>query len=576
MKLPQKTEAIKSLAEMVEELNEAKGDTDAFLSDISEIGPDELDFTEDDELSEEEKGLVEKIKTPEDAKKVLKTSIDDLQRVSDSLDGLSGQVEEELTEAAIKRYSAKYAASLISLAEATDKVLADSKEAIAHWAFLKRARKVKPAAVTAAPASFDPIDQAFANMEKSLTFVEKFAKLLGYEKTKGQEVSGKEVDATAVPPTGADFSGDKFPQGKNTAEVENRAWAAGAGKFDRDVNWEGSKINPAVDQRLTTVDYPRNDAPYINASFKFNKDNKFSSYWEIVDPRAGKKVIADFVNVPADIGTKNEASFKLFSSKQYGKRILNEVTATGIDAVAKSLGGVVSAVDKDTLKVIAADKGSLKSYYTDAFGDSGYAAELTAGKDNAGMDVAYTPKDNSVANKSTETKDGVGKITDIKDPKQVTADEEHEVLMAKSRQAIMLARKFSSRGAIPFVVGAIMQKAEELMELDDEQFAATEDAIEDIPVTNEAALKSAHIPDTEVGIVGNTKEGVRDQAAKVVTEDINTNVKSDATVSKQASLVPQMLSDNPNEIKFKFNTVVSRLAKKGITPDKLRIAKTNK
>jgi len=165
MKLPQKSEAIKSLAEMGEELNEAKGDTDAFLSEIGEIGPDELDFTDDDELSEDEKGVVEKIKTPEDAKKVLNTSIDDLQRVVDSLDGLYGQVEEELTEASIKRYTAKYASSLISLAEETDKALVDSKEALAHWAFLKRARKVKPAAV--APATNDSIDQVFANVEKS-------------------------------------------------------------------------------------------------------------------------------------------------------------------------------------------------------------------------------------------------------------------------------------------------------------------------------------------------------------------------------------------------------------------------
>ncbi len=572
MKLPQKDEAIKSLAEMGEELNEAKGEADAFLSDISDIGPDELDF-ENGEFGEDEKELADKIETPEDAKKVLKTCIDDLQRVSDSLDGLSGQVEEEITEASFKRYNAKYASSLISLAEQTDKVLTDAKEAMKYWAFLKKAKKVKPAIVTAASLNSDSIEQVFANVEKSIGFVAKMAKALGYEKI---DVSGKHVDATAVPPTGAEFSGDKFPQSKNTAEVENRAWAAGASKFDRDINWEGNKINPAVDQRLTTVDYPRNDAPYINASFKFNKDNKFSSYWEIVDPRSGKIVRADFANVPADIGIKNEASFKLFASKKYGKRILENIHATGIDAVAKSLGGVVSALDSNTLKVVAADKGSLRSYYSDAFGDPGYASELTAGKDNAGMDVAYTPKDNSVANKSTETKDGVGKITDIQKPKQVTADEDHEVLRAKSRQAIMLARKLSSRGAIPFVRDAIMKRAEELMELDDEQFAATEDAIEDIPVTNEAALKSAHIPDTEVGIVGNTREGVRDQSAKVQTEDINTNVKSDATVSKTSSLVPQMISDNPNELKFKFNTVVSRLRDKGITPEKLRLPRTNK
>ena len=564
MKFPQKTAAITSLSEMETELNETQNEADAFLSDISEMGSeDELDFS-GAELDEGEKEEVEKIKTPEDAKKVLNTCKEDLQKVIDSLDGLTGQVSEEITEAKFKRYNEKVASSLIDLAASTDKAIKDAKDAMKHWAFLKKAKKAnKTKTSTTAVASPDSIDQVFATIEKSMSFAEKIAKSLGYVK------ADKVVEGTAVAPTGAEFSGDKFPGGKNPAEVENRAWDAGAGKFHRDVAWENSRTNPAVDHRLDTTQYQRNDAPYVNASFKFNKANKFLSFWEIVDTKSGKKVTADFANVPASIGVKNADSFKLFASKQYGERIIDTIVSGGIDSVAKSLGGTVSALDKNTLKVVAADKGSLRSYYTDAFGDAGYSGELVAGKDNS-MSQGYTPKDNSVKSKSVETKDGTGKISNKPE------DEDHQLLLAKSRQAIMLARKIASRGGLPFVKLAIMKKAEELMELDDASFTARDQALDDIPVVNEAALKNAHIPDTEVGIVGNTKEGVRDQSATVKTEDLNSGVSGDAKINKSATLVPQMLSAGPEAIKFTFNSVKKRLEEKGIQPGQLRIAKKSR
>jgi len=571
MKFPQKDEAIKSLAEMEAELTETQSDADAFLSDLDEMGPEDMDFT-DVELDEGEKEEVDKIETPEDAKKVLNSACDDLQKVIDSLDGLTGQVKEEITEAKFKRYNEKVASSLITLAEQTDKGIQDAKAAMKYWAFLKKAKKVEKVAATVATTPTDEIDKVFATVEKSMTFAEKVAKTFGYVK------ADKVVEATAVPPTGAEFSGDKFPGGKNPADVENRAWSAGAGKFDRDKSFEDARPNPAEDHRLDTSQYSRNDAPYINASFKLNKENKFSSYWEIVDTKTGKKVVADFANVPNTIGTKNAESFKLFSSKGYGERIIDTVVSSGIENVAKSLGGKVSKLDKETLKVVAADKGSLRSYYTDAYGDAGYSGELTAGADQT-MDKGYTPKDNSVKGKSTETKDGTGKLSNKEDEenaKTATPDDDHQVLLAKSRQAVKLARKFASRGAIPFVYASIMKKAEELMGLEDDQFEAKDEALNDIPVVNEAALKNAHIPETEVGIVGNKSEGVRDQGAQVKTEDIDSGVAGDAKISKKANLVPQMLTDNPSEVKFTFNSIKSRLEEKGITPDKLRVAKRNR
>lgn len=550
-----KKEAKQALAEMEDELNDTKGEAEGFLSDVGDSGPDDFDFgTEDESMSPEDKENVSKIKTPADAKKALNTAKDDIQNVLDALDGLTGQVSDEKEAIAFKRVNAKYSGQLISLAEQVDKAIADAKSAISYWSFLtkakKRTGKVSESKVST-QSSEGSFDQVVESMEKGKTFVEKFAGLFGY------------VKATAVSPTGAEFSGDKWPNGKDPKEIEDRAWHAGAEKFDRDETFENSRVNPTVDHRLDTTEYPRNDKPYVNASFKLDKANKFSSFWEITDAKTGRKLVADFANVPKETGVKNNESFALFSSKAYGHKIVETVMEEGLESVQKQLGGKISKVTKEGLQAVAADKGGLRSYYTDAFGDSSYASELTAGSDNTKMNIGYTPKDDSVKSKKTETKDGTGKLS----------AKDLDIERAKAKQAVIAARKYASRGAIAFTQKAIFAKAQELLKLSPEEFRIRVSAIEEIPIVNEAALKEAHIPDTEVGIVGNTKEGVRSPEAKVKTEDIDSGVKSDATV-KKSSFVPQVVSDdNALGIKYQFNTVASRLEQKGITRDKLRIAK---
>jgi hypothetical protein len=110
------------------------------------------------------------------------------------------------------------------------------------------------------------------------------------------------------------------------------------------------------------------------------------------------------------------------------------------------------------------------------------------------------------------------------------------------------------------------------MKMDDATFSATAATLESLPITNESALKESHIPDTEKGIVGNKSEGVRDPQAKVKTEDINAAVKGDATISKSASLVPQMTTDSEGkkDLSAFFTTTASRLEKKGISINQLR------
>jgi len=143
-------------------------------------------------------------------------------------------------------------------------------------------------------------------------------------------------------------------------------------------------------------------------------------------------------------------------------------------------------------------------------------------------------------------------------------------------RAVELARKYASVGAIPFTKEAIYQKAASFMHLTDDEFCIKESTISEMPIVNEAALKQAHIPDTETGIVGNSKEGVRDPKASVKTEDINPNVRSDAKISKQSSIVPQ-LQVNPEggnlDLSSMFTTTLNKLARKGVDISVLRAPK---
>jgi hypothetical protein len=200
-----------------------------------------------------------------------------------------------------------------------------------------------------------------------------------------------------------------------------------------------------------------------------------------------------------------------------------------------------------------------------------------SGAQGTKMTVDYKPEKDDV-NKSNageqigEAKDGPGKISG--------KQESDEVLLAKARRATELARKFASRNSqFSYDIDSVYAKAREYMKLSDADFAAREAALEELPIVNEAALKGAHIPDTETGIAGNTKEGVRDPKATVKTENIDSNVKSDAKIStsaKTSSFVPQVLasseSQGPMDIAGRFNTVSNRLQRKGIDPSRLRVA----
>jgi hypothetical protein len=611
-----KVELKVALAEMRDEINDAKGDAEDFQKGLDDVQPDDLTYdegTEDaegEDLTEDDKEKAKVIKTPEDAKKVLDEAKKDIEDVIDNLDGLLGQTEEEEKTASIKRISSKYTGSLSSLGTKVDKALADAQQAMRHWSYLLKVQHPKISSIK--DASLKKAAQSIEDIGKVKKLLDKLFH------------TGKKTEATAVPPSGAELIGgpSMWPPEGNPAMTENRAWEAGAGKFDKDKKFEDARPNPAVDERLTDVEYKHDPKPFVNARFIALQNNKFGSGWDVLDTKSGKRMFASFAQLPQSIAdTKDEKNFSLFSSKQYGYQIQNHIKMDGIDKVARELNAKISKLEPTALRTFAADKGSLKSYYTDAYGSGEYASKLVSGGDNTdgGMKEDYKPEYEHVKDNKQQTKDGPGKMSSKIEKLQKkilrtsrklsyfqktasTAVDENGVLFidkfakklkkqreklahlkgdsdggsravlkAKAENVIQVARKFAAAGAIPFTQAAIYEKGKELMKLSDEAFAVTASTIDKMPIWNEAALKESHIPDTEKGIVGNKSQGVSDPKAEVKTEDMNPATKADAKISKQASVVPQISTSPQQSNAFTpvFNTTVNRLERLGISTNKL-------
>lgn len=544
---------VESLAAMSAELKQVKLAAEEFNQDLNDTMPEDIDFDNmDDVAGAEDKGKedfegedkekAETIKTPEDAKKALDEAKKDISNVIDNLDGLLGQAEEEEKVAAIKRASSeKYASDISKLATSSVKAIEDAKDAMNHWAYLTKLPKK--------PFKSDSKSQNVTanNLRESLNTIKEAKKVV----TEVEKIFTKE--ATSVPPTGAKFTGDKWPENKDPKNVEENAWHKGAEKFKKDIKWEESRPNPATDERLTTVEYSRDDAPFVNATLKVVPgENKFATYWDIFDTKENKRMLVTFASLPDDIGTKDDSKLKLFSSKAYGDAIVSNIVGHGFDVVAEKLAGRIAKYDAPSLmKTAAESKSNVKKYYTDAYGDSGFAKAMTAGKDKSDMDVEYKPKDDKVKEYDEKTKDGTGKLS---------AQENLTLVTAKANQAVRLAVIASSKGVIGFNQKEIRAKAAEYMKLSDDAFKAVSATLNSLPTAVEAALKTSHIPDTEVGIVGNTAQGVTDPKASVDTEDIDSSVASDA---KTASIVPQISADNSLQKKQMFQSrIVNNLQKK--------------
>lgn len=568
MKVLSSEEIKEGLRSMAGELNETKSNVQDFKKDVDDMSPDSMEFDQQtiEELPEEDKEKVKKIKTPEDAKKVLNEAKKDLDQVIEHLDSVLGQseVEEKEVEAGLKRASLNQMQSLDKLATAADNAIKDAKNAIRHWAFLKATHQpektIKNSSLKEAAETFRDLKGFFDTLEKA----------------------GFKVQATATPPTGAKFTGDKWPDGKNPAEVEIKNWESGAEKFDKDKKFEDQRWNSADENRLNDAEYDYDNKPFVNASLHI-MPNKYDSYWDIVDTLRKKRVLASFIGLPDSVGQKNANTFKEFTSKDWGRRITESaVKKHGWKEIVSTLNAKGANYNQALQKIASGveDKASVRKYYADAYGDPSYAKQMVEGESSDMKDrIGYKPEADEVEefNKGEmigKAKEGPGKMSSYKENKKEEKDEDKKAaLKVKARRAVEVAKMYAATGAIPFTKQAMYEKTKQLFAMEDAQFLATESTLKEMPM-DESILKEAHIPDTEEGIVGDSKTGVREPSSTVTTENLSANIKSDGKINKNASFVPQTMVDNSfnsGDLSSMFTTVASKLEKLNISKEKLRL-----
>lgn len=595
-KYPTPVEIRAALKDMNAELASKKAEAAAFLEELDSTSPESLldeggsveqpeeigapiDEEGGEGMEEGKEGKEPKIENADDAKDVLNEAKNDLSAVVDALDEVMGEGVEEEKKASVRRFNPRYASAINTIREKAETAISDADSALKHWAFILKKRN------PAADVKDSNLKQAMNTLKDVNAFWNFATKLLG-----------RKVEATAVPPTGAEFSGDKWPNGKDPKMVEDRAWHKGADKFDSDVNFENARPNPAVDHRLDTTEYSRDDKPFVNASFKFNEESPYDSYWEVTDTKSKRVLHAPFIGAPDKLGKKNRRGLDVFGSEEYGKKIVSNVIlqemkktagktkVSGIDFIKSELNADEFPIKTSSLVAKARDpkvkdKAKIRRYYADAYGSPEYARELTSKEDtknlkkNSGegsspakdsMDVEYTPEHEHPKDTNTgedepgEAKNGPGTLSSKKDP---------QVIKARVAKALEAARIYASRGIIPFTKQALYDKAKALLALEEKEFGIKVATIEELPVKNENAIKQAHIPDTETGIVGNPAEGVSDPKATVKTEGIDSSVKGDAKVSESTKIVPQMVStsgDKGTSPAIPFTTVEAKLRQKGV------------
>jgi len=529
------------------------------------------------EGSELGKAKVPEIKTPEEAKKTVNEAITDLKAVVDGIDNITDQGSdvEEKTKSATFRLSSKVQNEIGLLTQQAVSALEDGRGAIKHWSFLL---KKKPSTTYTG----SPLAQVIKNVKEA--------------KDTWRELG--QVFSTAVPPTGAEFSGDKGVNGDNnySAKKEIKHYQAGNEKFHANKAKEDALPNAAVEPRLTDAGNPHELGAYVNAKIVNNK-SVFGTALVVRSlnkEKKGKYAVVTWDKLSPQVGDKTAENYAIFTSPIYTQNIESNVKKSGIDAVAAYLNA-----DVDTIGLAVTserepkvkDKAKLRAYYADAFGDAEFARGLTSNK-KSGTDLGAGIND-AAANKGTKSGDDMninytpeeesandveGGLTGGNDAGSVGSGKPKteasvEVRMAKARAAVDFSRLAASRGIVQFTKTAIADYARKVVAYDETKFSAQKELIESMPITNESALKEARIPDNEEverGILANTAEAVRKPANKnVSTEGVDASVKSDGKIS-QAAIVPQMQTTSSlqkESFAHNLNTYANRLRKQGLDPD---------
>jgi len=585
-----------SLKEMLNELASVRNNATYLLNKLSTAEPEtfvgagrgelpedakNLDMTDSvtemDEKPGEMKGEeTQEIKTPEEAKKTLNEAITDLKSVVEGIDNITeqGKEMEEKTSSKTFRLSSKVQDEIGILTRQAIAAIDDANNAIRHWSFLLRKS-------SSSSTKKSPLQEVVNSVKEA--------------KTVWQEL-GK-VFSTAVPPTGAQFTGDKGIDGDvyYSAKKELKHFQSGYEEYKKDKEKEDKLPNAASEPRLVDEGNPHELSAYVNAK-AVKKNNVFSSaivVRALNKDRKGKYAVVTWDKLSPVVGEKTAENYEIFLSPLFAKNVEYQVRRNGIDAVAAYLNADVDVIGLSATserEPRVKDKEKLRQYYKDAFGDAEFARELTSNKkksdlgagineDYAEMGVKSGDEMNVNYEPELEADDVEGGLEGGNDENSVGSGSPDttaslEVRKAKARMAVDFSRLAASRGLIPFTKSAIASYAQKVVSYDDAKFQAQKELIESMPLVNEAALKEARIPEneeTESGIIANTHEAVRNpQNQNVSTEGVSQEVRDDAKIARTAAIVPQLHVNSSLQKESFINyldTYTNRLRKMGLDPE---------
>lgn len=522
--------------------------------------PFEKPKEEKPELKPGEKKFEEK--KPENVKEVLQNAVTDLKEVHEDLEKieekLEGEAEKPLASVlkGNKRYGRHLQFAVEEALREAKPVIEDAQEAVEEAEKiitdtikdLEKVEKPKEFGKEREPEKpkeeekFKEKDEGGENVAKKIEDVIAGAESIKKASDQLSKIFDKE--ATSFPPTGARDSGD---YGEPPVAKELSTW--------KGFNQEYEKMKGK--ERRTEFDTPEGRVDLLTgvvARLFVNREKRGDAYWLVTKEGSNFAMKSTFADV-AGSDNLTEENFKKFCSSSYKLLILKTVSNKGLDDTRREMFGSWVKVKKTAApfegkEIINAPKGLYDShegekdsgkarpgveavdapkvagdrkYYSEAFGDSGYAGELTKAK------VASIVKENENLRK------------------KVKALEEDRIAEALAKRAVDLARKAAAAGVIPFDAESVTEKAQEYSELDDRGFKAVEDTLNVLPVVNAKALKAYQIPEAEnvnSGVVYDATESVRDEKEGkhpdlLKIDNMKDDVESAAKLSKKADFLEE-------------------------------------
>jgi hypothetical protein len=373
----------------------------------------------------------------------------------------------------------------------------------------------------------DKLDETLANAEKIKRANDQLA-----------EIFGKKKEATSMPPTGAKDPGD---YGEPPVAKELATWKGFYQEYEKIKDKE----------KRTEFDTPEGRVELLTgviAKLFLNREKVGDSYWLVTKKGNDFAVKASFTDVAE--GNMTQDNFKMFCSPSYKLALLKSISNIGLEDTRREMfgkwvkvktkiaaefeGKQIEKVPQDLYDTHEKDKASGekregeevadakasvndKGYYSEAFGDPGYAKALAA------------------ENKALKRK--------------IAALEADKIADTLAKRAVDLARKAAAVGAIPFTSEAVIGKAKEYAALNSDGFEAVAKTLDSLPVVNAKALTAYQIPEAEnvnSGIVYDATDSVRKvriedkKPDELKLENMKPGVEDAARLAKKADLTDEI------------------------------------